>query len=508
MSLNLKQLNLQQLWPEKAQADWPAAVVGSLQIDSRQVASNDVFFALKGTAQAERVQEFAQSALDKGALAVFSEVALPAFEGQPVYHMADIRDWIGVLAQRMLQANRAVQPARVAAVTGTNGKTTITRLLAELLAMSGEQVAVMGTTGNGILPNIVPSSHTTVDAIQLQKQLHDFAFQGATTVCLEASSHGLDQGRLAGTPIKVAIFTNLTRDHLDYHGTLEQYAKAKSRLFAFDGLQYAILNKDDAAWLQMHEVASGQANPPLIWTYSLTDSSADFYARHVDYSLAGASIDLVTPQGDITLHSPLLGPFNVSNLLAAVAGAMAFGVSVPDIIQHVPQLQGAPGRMQVIADADRLFVVDYAHTPDALSQVLSSLKNHVTAAGRLWAVFGCGGDRDRGKRPLMTQAALDVADQVFITADNPRSESVAQILQDMQNGIALPAEKQLLVEPDRRLAIRQVVQQAKANDIVVLAGKGHETYQEIDGVRHWFDDVVELKAALGLVESLPKHYPA
>ena len=173
----------------------------------------------------------------------------------------------------------------------------------------------------------------------------------------------------------------------------------------------------------------------------------------------------------------------------------------------VPRLQGAPGRMQVVADKDRLFVVDYAHTPDALTQVLTSLKPHVEGQGRLWVVFGCGGDRDRGKRPLMTQAALDVADVVLLTADNPRSESVEQILQDMQQGLATPSQVSLLVEPNRRLAIRQVVQQARAQDIVVLAGKGHETYQEIEGVRHWFDDVVELNAALQHVQLIPKGYP-
>lgn len=501
-------LNLQQLWPEKAQGDWPQRPIHTLQIDSRQVTVDDVFFALKGSAQADRVQEFAQSALSKGAQVVFSEVELPELAGLPVYHVADIRQWIGVLALRVLQQAQPVQSAQVAAVTGTNGKTTISRLLAELLALGGQQVAVMGTTGNGILPNIVPSSHTTVDAIQLQKQLHDFAFQGASTVCLEASSHGLDQGRLAGTPIKVAIFTNLTRDHLDYHGTLEHYAAAKSRLFAFEGLQYAILNKDDPMWALMRDVATAQAQPPKVWTYSLHDSTADFYTQQIHYSLSGAQIKLVTPQGDVQLNSPLLGPFNVSNLLAVVAAAVAFGMSLQDIAAFVPKLQGAPGRMQVIADSDRLFVVDYAHTPDALTQVLTSLKKHVEHPGRLWAVFGCGGDRDRGKRPLMTQAALAVADQVLLTADNPRTESVEQILSDMQQGLTDQQRQQLMVESDRRVAIRQVVKLAQANDIVVLAGKGHETYQEIDGVRHWFDDVVELKAALGATDQLPEHYPA
>lgn len=508
-------INLQQLWPEQASQQLPQGTVNALRLDSRQVAVGDVFFALKGATQASRMAEFVQSALDKGALTVFSECAIEGFAGQPVFVVEDLRQWIGVLAQRFLQAQQTVKLATVAAVTGTNGKTTISRLLAELLSLSGHATAVMGTTGNGILPNIEPSTHTTVDAIQLQQQLYAFSQQGAEYLCLEASSHGLDQGRLAGTDIQVALFTNLTRDHLDYHGTLEHYAQAKSRLFAFPSLTHAILNKDDPAWplmqqqidLQNRQRAQVAKAAVTSWTYSLHDRSADFYTSHISYSLSGAEIQLVTPFGTLALHSPLLGHFNVSNVIAAVAGALAFGLPAAQVAAQVASLQGAPGRMQVIADSARLFVVDYAHTPDALTQVLSSLKPHVEGQGRLWAVFGCGGDRDRGKRPLMTKAALALADVVLLTADNPRSESVQQILQDMQQGLPKQPGVTLLVQPDRRLAIQQVVKQASAQDIVVLAGKGHETYQEIEGVRHWFDDVVELNAALQHHQLIPRGYP-
>lgn len=512
-------INLKQLWPECSHHPLPDSSIHALRLDSRQVGAGDVFFGLKGTAQAAKIAEFIQSALDKGAVAVFSEVAVDGFSQQPVFVVEDLRQWIGILAQRFLQAQQPVQLAKVAAVTGTNGKTTISRLLAELLFLTGHKTAVMGTTGNGVLPGIEPSTHTTLDAIQLQRQLYLYAQQGAQYVCLEASSHGLDQGRLAGTDISVALFSNLTRDHLDYHGTFEAYAAAKSRLFEFPALSHAILNKDDTAWQMMQavvarqnqaKVASSLTGSPAIttWTYSLNDSSADFYTRSIDYSLSGAVIRLVTPQGEITLNSPLLGHFNVSNVIAALAAALALGLSLPEIARQVPQLKGAPGRMQVVEHQQRLFVVDYAHTPDALTQVLSSLKHHVADAGRLWAVFGCGGDRDRGKRPLMTQAALALADVVLLTADNPRSESVEQILADMQQGVNIPQAVQLLVEPNRRTAIRHVVQQAKPNDIVVFAGKGHETYQEIEGVRHWFDDVVELNAALDSHHQLPQGYPA
>jgi UDP-N-acetylmuramoyl-L-alanyl-D-glutamate--2,6-diaminopimelate ligase len=500
-------IHLQQLWPERVESAWPNQAVTGLCLDSRRVQNGEVFFALKSTSQTDRTAEFIQSALDKGAIAVFSEIDVIGFDSPSVFYCADIRQWVGLLAKRFLQAQHPVPLAQIAAVTGTNGKTTISRLLAELLALKGHATAVMGTTGNGILPVIEPSSHTTVDALHLQQQLYDFAKKGAEYVCLEASSHGLDQGRLLGADIRVAIFSNLTRDHLDYHGTLEAYAEAKSKLFEFTTLTHVIFNKDDDAWHFMQRVAQNSHSNIQSWTYSLLDAQADFYATTVNYSLQGASINLKTPEGNVQIQSPLLGHFNVSNVMAAVAGAMAFGLTLQDIQTFVPQLQGAPGRMQVIADQDRLFVVDYAHTPDALTQVLRSLKHHVTGDGSLWAVFGCGGDRDRGKRPLMTQAALDIADRLLLTADNPRTESVEQILLDMQQGIDIDPSR-VQVEADRRLAIRQVVQLAKKGDIVVLAGKGHENYQEIDGVRHWFDDVVELQAALGLNEQVPQGYPA
>lgn len=518
-------INLATLWPEHANPYWPTAAIAKLVLDSRCVSTGDVFFALQGShVQPTQMADFVQSALAQGALAVFTEVAISGFEQQPVFSCPTLRQWIGVLAQRLLQ-DQGLQPLpKIAAVTGTNGKTTISRLLAELFYLNGTASAVMGTTGNGILPNIEPSTHTTLDAIQLQQQLYDFAGAGAQYVCLEASSHGLDQGRLDGTPISVAIFSNLTRDHLDYHGTLENYAKAKAKLFAFADLQYAILNQDDPAWTVMQQAliesqhviqsASSQQilakptrNPAVIWTYSLIHSNADFYVQQVSYSLAGALLNIRTPLGEMTLQSPLLGHFNVSNILAVIAGAIACGMNLAQIQHWVPKLHGAPGRMQVVEHQSRLFVVDYAHTPDALTQVLTSLKHHVVANAKLWVVFGCGGNRDRGKRPLMTQAALALADQVILTADNPRDESVEQILADMLQDITPEQQDKLELQPDRRLAIGLVVRTAQAQDIVVIAGKGHEDYQEIEGVRHWFDDVVELKGALSATQP-PSSYPA
>ena len=481
-------MTLAQLWPERL-ADH-ATLIQAISLDSRQVSEGTLFFALKGTLQPERVGQFVADALARGAVAVITEVEVAIQSERPIIVAPDLRAHLGSIARRFYQANPAVQPLRVAAVTGTNGKTTISRLIAELLSAAGHPSAVMGTTGNGILPNLNASTHTTLDALSLQQHLYAYAVQGAQYACLEASSHGLDQGRLQGTPIEVAVFSNLTRDHLDYHGTFEAYADAKAKLFAFPELHTAILNADDPAYLIMQRACASHVR---VWTYSMDKPFADFALLSARYTLQGADLQIKTPLGMIEVHSPLLGRFNVSNLLAAMAAACALGLNLSRMIDAVPQLKGAAGRMQVIEDPERLLLVDYAHTPDALEQVLHSVRPHV--AGQLWVVFGCGGDRDRGKRPLMTQAALSLADRVILTADNPRSEAVEAILEDMLTGAVTAKSQQLTVQPDRREAIRFAVAHSQAGDAVVVAGKGHEDYQEIQGVRHWFDDAVELAQA-------------
>ena len=481
-------MTLAQLWPERL-ADH-ATLIQAISLDSRQVSEGTLFFALKGTLQPERVGQFVADALARGAVAVITEVEVAIQSECPIIVAPDLRAHLGSIARRFYQTNLAVQPLRVAAVTGTNGKTTISRLIAELLSAAGHPSAVMGTTGNGILPNLNASTHTTLDALSLQQHLYAYAVQGAQYACLEASSHGLDQGRLQGTPIEVAVFSNLTRDHLDYHGTFEAYADAKAKLFAFPELHTAILNADDPAYLIMQRACASHVR---VWTYSMDKPFADFALLSARYTLQGADLQIKTPLGMIEVHSPLLGRFNVSNLLAAMAAACALGLNLSRMIDAVPQLKGAAGRMQVIEDPERLLLVDYAHTPDALEQVLHSVRPHV--AGQLWVVFGCGGDRDRGKRPLMTQAALSLADRVILTADNPRSEAVEAILEDMLTGAVTAKSQQLTVQPDRREAIRFAVAHSQAGDAVVVAGKGHEDYQEIQGVRHWFDDAVELAQA-------------
>ena len=495
-------LRFQDVFDVETKQPWMAEPFQGFSLDSRYVQSGQIFIALNSYSQPEKTVQFAQSALDKGALAIISETDL-GLESALV--CTDVRHLMGAWQKQYLQATDPMKAARILAVTGTNGKTTISRLVAELLMLQGKKCAVMGTTGNGILPNLESSSHTTLDALHLQNLLHDFAQQGAEFVSLEASSHGLEQGRLNGCDIEIAAYSNLSRDHLDYHGTLEAYAEAKSRLFKFPTLKVAVINIDDAhANIMLDAASSNQAHPKVL-TYS-TSKAADYQVFGIQYSLNGATFHLKTEQGEFTVQSPLLGHFNIENLVASLIVAEQVGFDLRQLIAVVPHLQGAPGRMQVIRDEDRLFVVDYAHTPDALTQVLKTLKRHVEH--QLWAVFGCGGDRDRGKRPLMTKAALEQANPIVITSDNPRTEDPQQIFADMKRDVNF-SQHDVHEIHDRREAIKYAVKNAQSGDIVVIAGKGHENYQEIDGVRHWFDDVVEVQSAIDAQHHKPNSaYPA
>ena len=482
-------ISFQDVYAVENPVDWMTQSFEGFNLDSRKVTQGQIFIALTSFSQPEKTVQFAQVALNNGALGIISETDLGLLNSWVV---PNVRHLMGEWQKHYLQATKPVQAARIIAVTGTNGKTTISRLIAELLMLKGKKCAVMGTTGNGILPNLEASSHTTLDALHLQNALHEYAQAGAEFASVEASSHGLDQGRLNGCDIEIAAYSNLSRDHLDYHGTLDAYAQAKSLLFQFASLKVAIINIDDEHASVMLNAAKGNVARPKILTYSTTQV-ADYQVQDIQYSLSGAQFKLITAQGEFIVHSPLLGHFNIENLVASLIAAEQAGIALQDLIEVVPNLKGAPGRMQVIRDDQRLFVVDYAHTPDALIQVLQTLKRHV--AQNLWAVFGCGGDRDRGKRPLMMQAALDDANIALITSDNPRTENPEQIFLDMKAGIDFSHHIVHEIH-DRREAIKFAVQNAKDGDIVVIAGKGHENYQEIDGVRHWFDDVVEVQSAL------------
>ena len=509
-------------------------------LDSRQLAANDVFVLLKShTPNCQKSRDYLYQAAQNAAFilaeidprALLTKANVPPHTnlaltddnaesiGQqqldrlpcPVLYVPNIRDFLGDLIQARLQYQQSVTLPTVVAVTGTNGKTTISQLVAQLTQLTGMSSAVMGTAGNGRLGALVQASHTTGDALAVQQFLYQMGTENAELLALEASSHGLDQQRLQGMPVSVAIYTNLSRDHLDYHADMAEYAAAKAKLFDkahFPELTHAIINIDDEHAQIMLDTA--HASQLTVWTYSLDpEKSATFVAAEIKPSLQGVEIALRTDFGNsdfdnadfknketnsINIVGPLLGRFNVANLLAAIAAAVALGISLERIAAVIPQLQGAVGRMQRVPSNDGCFIVDYAHTPDALSQVLASLKTH--CKGQLWAVFGCGGDRDAGKRPLMAQAGLAGADNVVLTADNPRTEDPNVILQDMQAGMTNEQYQRAHIEPARQTAIEYAVNQAAPDDIVVIAGKGHETYQEINHVRYDFDDSVILQNAL------------
>lgn len=489
------------------------------QLDSRQLSANDAFVLLKSHSnELQRSRQYVEQAQQQAAF-ILSEIDPEQLQvanlSCPIVHVANIRHILGSLIQTslILQANSdtAITDARalplpiVAAVTGTNGKTTISQLLAQLCQGAGMNSAVMGTAGNGRLGQLQQSSHTTGDALAVQRFLRQMATEKVEVLALEASSHGLDQQRLQGVPIQVALYSNLSRDHLDYHADMQEYAAAKANLFdkaQFANLTHAIINIDDEFAPVMLEAAD--ASGLEVWTYSTrAGAEATLVARQVQPSLEGVRIEIVSrlfnpaasgEPASMWLDSPLLGLFNVANLLAAIGGALALGVDSARIPELVKSLQGASGRMQRVPANQGCYIIDYAHTPDALSQVLSSLKAHCN--GKLWAVFGCGGDRDAGKRPLMAQAGLQLADRVILTADNPRSEDPLAILADMQVGMSQEQQARTQIEPSRRQAIFTAIEQAAADDIVVIAGKGHETYQEIKGVRHDFDDSLVVAEAL------------
>ncbi|MBF2720558.1 UDP-N-acetylmuramoyl-L-alanyl-D-glutamate--2,6-diaminopimelate ligase [Psychrobacter sp. NG254] len=499
------------------------------RLDSRQLSANDVFVLLKSqTSDAQKSRDYLLQAAKHAAFilsevapsSLFSTAIEPSSPTQatdnksvdlpcPVLYVPNVRDFLGSLVQARLQYQQPVTLPAVIAVTGTNGKTTISQLVAQLTQLTGLSSAVMGTAGNGRLGALVQASHTTGDALAVQQFLYQMGTESAEVLALEASSHGLDQQRLQGMPVTVAVYTNLSRDHLDYHADMAEYAAAKAKLFDkahFPDLTHAIINIDDEHAQVMLDTAN--ASGLTVWTYTLDPAKlATFGAVNIMPSLQGVKITLRTDFGDgqtdtVDIVSPLLGRFNVANLLAAIAAAVALDANTNDIdmaqiMRAVPHLQGAVGRMQRVPSNDGCFIVDYAHTPDALSQVLASLKTHCD--GQLWAVFGCGGDRDTGKRPLMAQAGLAGADQVILTADNPRTEDPNVILQDMQAGMSKEQYQRTHIEPARQKAIEYAVAHASPNDIVVIAGKGHETYQEINHVRYDFDDSVVLEQALAQV---------
>ena len=457
-------------------------IVRGIRLDSRRVQAGDLFLACNGLQH--RGHDFIPAALTKGAAAIAYELAagevafLPPFAagGAPQIPVAQLTQRAGIIAERFYG-----EPSRelfMVGITGTNGKTSCSHYLAHALHTAAKPCGVIGTVGNGLLDELQAGTHTTPDAVNLHALLADMRAEGACSVVMEASSHALDQGRANGVAFDIAVFTNLTRDHLDYHGDMAAYGAAKQKLFHLPGLRYAVINGDDAFGREL--LATLRPEVTAV-SYGLRDAIAGVIphvrAHAVHLHDEGMRLEVESPWGSGHVELPLLGRFNASNVLAVLATLLIMGIDFADALRRLGRLQAVTGRMQRFGGGTApQVVVDYAHTPDALEQALSALRAH--CRGRLWCVFGCGGDRDRGKRPLMGAVASRLADRLVITDDNPRTEDPAAITAEILAGVDSNAKETRLIH-DRAAAIAYALQLALAGDIVLIAGKGHETYQQI-----------------------------
>ena len=458
--------------------------VGGLALDSRHVHPGDVFLAYPG----EHIdgRQFIDQAIANGAIAIIAESGIERADlTLPLIKIPQLRNKVSVIADRFFDHPSA--SLEVIGVTGTNGKTSCTQLLGQALRASGQSCGVVGTLGSSLDGSVIGGGLTTPDPIALQQQLAQWRDQGVTHAAMEVSSHGLVQGRVDGIRMRGAVFTNLSRDHLDFHGTMANYGAAKARLFDLPGVEFAVINRDDGFGA---ELAAKLESKLRVLDYTLHGDAA-IAVRNAEFRADGVIAQVATPWGELTLRSHLLGEFNLSNLLAVVGVLGQLGLSVEQLQALVPTLRPIAGRMQRVGGVGEIeVVVDYAHTPDALEQALMAVRRHCD--GKLWCVFGCGGDRDKGKRPLMGSVAARLADAVVLTSDNPRSENPQQILDDIHAGVGGDA----VIESDRAAAIAYAINHAQRGDIVLIAGKGHEDYQIVGHDMRPFSDVAVARAAL------------
>ena len=480
---------LSQLLPDVAAVP-PALAISGLVQDSRAVGEGDAFVAIGGFGT--HGLHFAEQAKAAGASAILFEPPVPADVPAPpadAIAVPGLRARMGAMADTFHGQPSAAMTT--VGVTGTNGKTSTVQLLAQAWTLRGTVAGSIGTLGAGLYGDVRPTGFTTPLVLQLHALLAELRDAGAAAVAMEVSSHALDQGRVDGVHFRVGVFTNLTRDHLDYHGDMASYGAAKARLFAWPGLQAAVVNLDDAFGRDLFaRLPEGLLR---VGTSARGNGDATVRALRVSLDGAGIAFDLAIGDEVRALRSPLLGRFNVDNLLAVAGVLHASGVAPADIAATLAALQPIPGRMNRLGgNGGPVVVVDYAHTPDALEQALDSLRAHVE--GRLLCVFGCGGERDRGKRPQMAAIAERLADVVLVTDDNPRGEDGDAIVADILAGFG--DATQVRVQRDRGAAIAEAIGIAVSGDIVLIAGKGHEPYQEIGGVRHPFDDTAAARAAL------------
>lgn len=470
-----------------------------MTLDSRKAAAGDLFIAIKGHQSDGR--HYIPQAIAQGVGAVIAEAQGEAEEGEtrfvhgvPVIYLNDLNNRLSALAGEFYDQPSAKM--KLVGVTGTNGKTTTTQLIAQWAQGLGETSAVMGTVGNGLLGQVSPTENTTGSAVDIQLELTQLLNKKATLTAMEVSSHGLVQGRVAALQFEAAVFTNLSRDHLDYHGDMENYEAAKWLLFSTHQTKNQIINADDDVglkWLQRLPqacVVTMENRIPANW------QGPWLKATEVEYHDKGATIHFDSSWGKGTFESPLMGAFNVSNLLVAMATLLMMDYPLEQLLASTSSLSPVCGRMEVFSAPNKpTVVVDYAHTPDALEKALAAARLH--CKGKLWCVFGCGGDRDKGKRPLMGAAAEEWADKIVITDDNPRSEDPIDIINDIMAGL-LDSSRALAI-PGRPEAVTNTILQASPDDVIVLAGKGHEDYQIIGNRKLDYSDRLTVARLLGVI---------
>jgi UDP-N-acetylmuramoyl-L-alanyl-D-glutamate--2,6-diaminopimelate ligase len=461
----------------------------SLHIDSRAVVKGSCFIALKGTTV--NGNDFIEGAIAKGAVAIITEnIPASIVDGITYVQVENASEAAGLMAHHFYGEPTA--KINLVGVTGTNGKTTVATILFNLFTRLGFKCGLISTVENKIATKIIPATHTTPDAINLNALLKLMVDEGCEYVFMECSSHAIDQQRIAGLVFKGGIFTNITHDHLDYHKTFDEYIRVKKSWFDnFSSTAFAISNADDKRGAVMLQNTVAKK-----YYYSLR-TVADFKGKILDNSLNGLHMMV----NDVEVHFKLIGEFNAYNLLSVYAAAICLGMDKQEVLLALSNIDGAEGRFdyEVSAVEKIIGIVDYAHTPDALLNVLATIKNLRRGHEKVITVVGCGGDRDKTKRPVMAEVACEHSDKVILTSDNPRTEKPDDILRDMEAGINVVARRKYITIADRKEAIKTAVSLSNHEDIVLVAGKGHEKYQEINGVRHEFDDKKVLKEMFELL---------
>ncbi len=486
--------------------------VTNITLDSSEISPGSIFLSL--AKKSEQRLLYLKQAIENGAVAVAYDSKLPMIYAEKKvclqynvgrYSVDNLSHNAGRIAARFYQYPS--ERITVIGITGTNGKTSVSQLIAQAFELLNIPCGIIGTPGIGRIDNLQSNGMTTPNPVTLQMLLANFEKQEIHHVVIEVSSHALDQGRLNGVDIDIAVLTHLSRDHLDYHQTMEHYAKAKYRLFQFNSIKHMVINLDDKFGKKLAKQVD--SNKVHLLTYGSRTSSQHKFSQHIqsaniNATLEGISFTLKSNLNDVKIYTSLIGDINVSNLLAVTQVLLASGTNFKDTVKSINKCHAVDGRMKLYGKNKQVHVViDYAHTPDALSQALTSLRKHLDDRGKLWCVFGCGGDRDKGKRALMGARAENNADKIVLTSDNPRDESNEEIIKDILVGIK--RINNIYIEHNRQQAINYAINMAAITDIVLITGKGHEKYQIISGIKYPFNDSQVVINALMAVKNNTPH---